>query len=61
LHQLLSSEILRTINELIMPSYTEFDSSLSLAMLDVALENQQIELVLTEIATRLRNAPSSTA
>lgn len=37
-----------------MPTYTEFDSSLSLAMLDEALNNQQIKLLLTEIATRLR-------
>lgn len=38
-----------------MPTYTEFDSSFSLAMLEEALKNQQIKLVLTEIATRLRN------
>lgn len=38
-----------------MPTYTEFDSSLSLAMLDEALKNRQIKLVLTEIASRLRN------
>jgi hypothetical protein len=38
-----------------MPSYSEFDSSLSLAMLEQALKNSQIKLVLTEIATRLRN------
>ena len=38
-----------------MPTYTEFDSSLSLAMLEEALKNQQIKLVLTEIATRLQS------
>ncbi|KTD63970.1 hypothetical protein Lspi_1489 [Legionella spiritensis] len=38
-----------------MPTYTEFDSSLSLAMLEEALKNQRIKLVLTEIATRLRH------
>ena len=38
----------------IMPTYTEFDSSLSLAMLEEVLKNKQIKLVLTEIATRLQ-------
>lgn len=38
-----------------MPTYTEFDSSLSLAMLEEALKNQEVKFVLTEIATRLRN------
>jgi hypothetical protein len=38
-----------------MPTYTEFDSSLSLAMLNEALRSPQIKRVLTEIATRLRS------
>ena len=47
--------LLRTTKESVMPTYTEFDSSLSLAMLEEALKNQEIKLVLTEIATRLRS------
>ncbi len=35
-------------------SYTQFDSSLSLAMLEQILQNQNIRLVLTEIAAQLR-------
>jgi hypothetical protein len=35
-------------------TYTQFDSSLSLAMIEEALSNPQIKSVLAEIATRLR-------
>jgi hypothetical protein len=43
-----------------MPIDVKFDSSLSLAMLEEALNNQQIKSVLTEIAARLRSNVFST-